>query len=210
VAGDIEACAGTHCRSTGEVGVIKIIRVEHIQDGIERIEFAAGMAALFSMQRLEQIATAAADTLSVQLENLPPTVSRFFTEWKEQKKEIDRMSAKLVELETRSLTAETVQGIPVVIRRIDLPPRELAALAGSVSEKGGVALLASSGETVRVVLASGDSRVNAGEIIGQVCGLLGGKGGGKATVAQGSGPDHQKLDLALNVGRERIIAALHG
>ena len=210
VAGDIEACAGTHCRSTGEVGIIKILRVEHIQDGIERVEFAAGMAALFAMQRLEQIATAAADTLSVQLENLPPTVSRFFTEWKEQKKEIDRMSAKLVDREMRSLTAETVQGIPVVIRRIDLLPRELAALAGSVSEKGGVALLAASGETVRVVLASGDPRVNAGEIIGQVCSLLGGKGGGKATVAQGSGPDHQKLDLALNVGRERILAALHG
>jgi alanyl-tRNA synthetase len=209
VAGDIEACAGTHCRSTGEVGIIKIIRVEHIQDGIERVEFAAGMAALFAMQRLEQIATTAADTLSVQLENLPPTVSRFFTEWKEQKKEIERMSAKLVEMEMRSLTAETIQGIPVVIRRIDLPPQELAALAGSVSEKGGVALLAASGDTVRVVLASGDPRVNAGEIIGQVCGLLGGKGGGKATVAQGSGPDLQKIDLALNVGRERIIAALH-
>jgi alanyl-tRNA synthetase len=210
VAGDIEACAGTHCRSTGEVGVIKIIRVEHIQDGIERIEFAAGMAALFAMQRLEQIATAAADTLSVQLENLPPTVSRFFNEWKEQKKEIERMSTKLVEMEMRSLISETIQGIPVVIRRIDLPQRELAALAGSVSEKGGVAMLASSGETVRVVIASGNPLVNAGEIIGQVCGLLGGKGGGKATVAQGSGPDLQKLDLALSVGRERIIAALHG
>jgi alanyl-tRNA synthetase len=210
VAGDIEACAGTHCRSTGEVGIIKIIRVEHIQDGIERIEFAAGMAALFAMQRLEQIATAAADTLSVQLENLPPTVSRFFNEWKEQKKEIERMSVKLVEMEMRSLISETIQGIPVVIRRIDLPQRELAALAGSVSEKGGVALLASSGETVRVVIASGNPLVNAGEIIGQVCGLLGGKGGGKATVAQGSGPDLQKLDLAMSVGRERIIAALHG
>jgi alanyl-tRNA synthetase len=47
VAGDIEACAGTHCQSTGEVGMIKIIRVEHIQDGIERIEFAAGIAAIY-------------------------------------------------------------------------------------------------------------------------------------------------------------------
>jgi alanyl-tRNA synthetase len=209
VAGDIEACAGTHCRSTGEVGVIKIIRVEHIQDGIERIEFAAGIAAVYYMQHLEQIVTSSADTLSVQLENLPSSVARFFGEWKDQKKEIERMSAQIVELEMQSLVSEACAGVPVVIRRIDLPSRELSLLATSVSEKGGVALLGASGETARVVLASGTARVNAGEIIGQVCSLLGGKGGGKPAMAQGGGPDINQLDLALKVGRERILAALH-
>jgi len=210
VAGDIEACAGTHCRSTGDVGAIKIIRVEHIQDGIERIEFSAGIAAIFYMQHLEQIATSSADILSVQLEYLPSTVNRFFTEWKDLKKEIERMSAKIVEIEMQSIVAENIGGVPVVIRRIDLPSRELSTLATSVSEKGGVALLGASGDTARVVLASGDARVNAGEIIGQVCSLLGGKGGGKPAMAQGGGPEINQLDLALKVGRERILAALHG
>jgi len=208
VAGDIEACAGTHCRSTGEIGAIKILRVEHIQDGIERIEFAAGMAAVYYLQHLEQLATSSADMLSVQLENLPPTVSRFFTEWKDQKKEIERMSLKLVDLEIRTVQPEIMDGISVVVKRIDLAPRELSTIATAISEKGGVALLASTGDTARVVLASGDNRVNAGEIIGQVCSLLGGKGGGKPTMAQGGGPEIEKIDFALNVGRERIIAAL--
>ncbi len=210
VAGDIEACAGTHCRSTGEVGVIKIIRVEHIQDGIERIEFTAGIAAVYYMQHLEQIVNSSAEALSVQPDNLPATVNRFFGEWKDQKKEIERMSSKVVELEMQSLVAETMDGIPVVIKRIDLPQKELSQLASSISEKGGIALLAGVGETVRVVLASGEPRVNAGEIIGQVCSLLGGKGGGKPTMAQGGGPDAAQVDLALKVGRERIIAALQG
>jgi len=210
VAGDIEACAGTHCRSTGEVGMVKIIRVEHIQDGIERIEFAAGIAAIFYMQHLEQIVSSSADILSVQQENLPATVTRFFNEWKDQKKDIERMSAKLVELELQTITGESLGGIEVVVRRVDLPQKELSTLATGIAGKGGVALLASAGETVRVVLASGDSRVNAGDIIGQVCSLLGGKGGGKPSLAQGGGPDANQLDLALNVGRERIIAALHG
>jgi alanyl-tRNA synthetase len=210
VAGDIEACAGTHCHSTGEVGMVKIIRVEHIQDGIERIEFAAGIAAIYYMQHLEGIVESSAAVLSVQEENLPATVARFFDEWKEQRKDIERMTAKLVELEMRTLVAESVGGIPVVVKRIDLPQKELALLATSVSEKGGVALLAGSQESVRVVLASGDSRVNAGDIIGQVCGMLGGKGGGKPGMAQGGGPDAAQLDLALKVGRERIIAALNG
>jgi alanyl-tRNA synthetase len=209
VAGDIEACAGTHCRTTGEVGVIKIMRVEHIQDGIERIEFAAGVAAIYYMQHLEGIVASSAETLSVQFDNLPPTVTRFFTEWKEQKKEIERMSSQLVDLEMRSLVPESIGGVEVVIRRIDLPQKELSSLASSVAGKGGVALVAGAGETARVVLASGNSRVNAGEIIGQVCELLGGKGGGKPSMAQGGGPDVNQLDLALKVGRERIIAALH-
>ena len=105
VAGDIEACAGTHCRSTGEVGVIKIIRVEHIQDGIERIEFTAGIAAVYYMQHLEQIVNSSAEALSVQPDNLPATVNRFFGEWKDQKKEIERMNSKMVELEMQSLVA---------------------------------------------------------------------------------------------------------
>ncbi|HSQ94134.1 MAG TPA: alanine--tRNA ligase [Methanoregula sp.] len=208
VAGDIEACAGTHCRSTGEVGMVKIIRVEHIQDGIERIEFAAGIAAIYYMQHLEGIVSSSAAVLSVQDENLPATVARFFGEWKEQRKDIERMTAKLVELEMRTLVTESVAGIPVVVKRIDLPQKELSLLAVSVSEKGGIALLAGVGESVRVVLASGDQRVNAGDIIGQVCGMLGGKGGGKPAMAQGGGPDASQLDLALKVGRERIIAAL--
>jgi len=210
VAGDIEACAGTHCRNTGEVGVIKIIRVEHIQDGIERIEFAAGLAAIFYMQHLEHIVSSSSEVLSVQPDNLPSSVSRFFNEWKDQKKDIDRMSARLVELEVETIVAESISGVAVVIRRIDLPAKELAALATSISDKGGVALIAGAGDTVRVVLTSGDTRVNAGEIISQVCSLLGGKGGGKPTMAQGGGPDVNQLDLALKVGRERIIAALHG
>lgn len=210
VAGDIEACAGTHCRNTGEVGVIKIIRVEHIQDGIERIEFTAGIAALYYMQHMEQIVSSSSDTLSVQQENLPASVARFFSEWKDQKKEIERLSQKIVELEMHSMVSESIGGVSVIVKRLDLPSRELSALAVFVSEKGGIALLASGGESARVVLASGNPRVNAGEIIMQVCSLLDGKGGGKESLAQGGGPNVAQLDLALKVGRERIIAALHG
>ena len=210
VTGDIEACGGTHCRNTGEVGVIKIIRVEHIQDGIERIEFAAGLAAIFYMQHLEHIVASSSEVLSVQPDNLPSGVLRFFREWKDQKKDIDRMSARLMSLEMQAIVPESICGVEVVIRRLDLPARDLAEIATSISDKGGVALIAGTNDTVRVVLTSGDSRVNAGEIIGQVCSLLGGKGGGKPTMAQGGGPDADQLDLALKVGRERIIAALHG
>jgi alanyl-tRNA synthetase len=209
VAGDVEACAGTHCRTTGEIGMIKIIRVEHIQDGIERLEFASGMAGVEYTHRMDNLLSQSSDVLSVQQENLPATVSRFFTEWKDQKKDIERLSQRLVELEISALTPEIINGLPVVIRRIDLSPRDLATIATHVSEQGGVALIAGVSERVHVVVMSGTDTVNAGEIIGQICSLLGGKGGGSKSLAQGGGPAADQLDLALKVGKERIIAAIH-
>ena len=96
-------------------------------------------------------------------------------------------------------------------RRDDLPlPLPRRSLAGEAGQGRARWSVAGAGDTVRGVLTSGDPRVNAGEIISQVCSLLGGKGGGKQAMAQGGGPDANQLDLALKVGRERIIAALHG
>ena len=101
-----------------------------------------------------------------------------------------------------------MEGHHLIIRHIDLPPRDLAAIASRFSDQGGVALLAGVSDRVNVVLMSGNERVNAGEIIGKICILLGGKGGGSKTMAQGGGPDMGQLDLALKVGREQIMAAL--
>ncbi|MBP7120510.1 MAG: alanine--tRNA ligase [Methanolinea sp.] len=210
VAGDVEACAGTHCRSTGDIGFIKIMRVEHIQDGIERIEFAAGMAAVEYVHRLEGLISQSSETLSVQYENLPATVSRFFSEWKSQKKEIERLRERLADLEKKNLSPEMVGAIPLLVKKIDLSGKELAVIGGEISSRGGVALLASGTERITVTLMSGTSKVNACEIIGQVCSILGGKGGGSATMAQGGGPDVQQLDLAMKIGKDRIMEALRG
>ena len=112
VDGEVQACAGTHCHSTGEVGAIKVIRVEHIQDGVERIEFAAGIAALYQMQQIERLLSDASGVLSVQPENLPSSVTRFFTEWKEQRKEIERLRERLAELEAKTAEPELIRGHP--------------------------------------------------------------------------------------------------
>ncbi len=210
VADDVEACAGTHCLSTGQVGTIKCIRVEHIQDGIERIEFAAGLAAVEYVHHVNDLLERSAGVLSVQNENLPASVQRFFSEWKEQKKEIERLSQRIMDYEVRDIRPDLVRGVPVIVKRLDLPAKDLVTLAGQVSSEGGIALLATAAnERAHVVISSGNKSVKAGEIIGQVCGLLGGKGGGTDKMAQGGGPDLAQLELALKVGRERITQAIH-
>ncbi len=210
IAGDIEACAGTHCSSTGDVGIIKIIRVEHVQDGIERLIFSAGMAACLHIQQTESLLFEAASAFSVQTTVLPETASRFFNEWKEQKKEIERLQKRVTEMELTSVTPELVNGTALLVRQVNIGVPELIAMATSISDNGGVALLISGGETARVVCASGKPEVNAGTIVTDVCACLGGKGGGRPTLAQGGGPDVAKIQEALLIGKERITHVLHG
>jgi alanyl-tRNA synthetase len=209
VDGEVQACAGTHCHSTGEVGSIKVIRVEHIQDGVERIEFAAGIAALYHMQRTERLLFEASGVLSVQPENLPPSAARFFGEWKERGKEIERLRERLAELEARTAEPELIGGVPVLVRRIDLAPRDLVALASRIAETGGVAILAGGNGPVHVAGASGREGLSAAGLVGKVCAALGGKGGGNEKRAQGGGPDAGAVAGALEVALKEIREALH-
>lgn len=47
---DVEGCGGTHVSSTSEIGFVKILSVENIQESIYRFIFAAGPAALKKVQ----------------------------------------------------------------------------------------------------------------------------------------------------------------
>ena len=51
---DVEGCGGTHLSSTGEIGFLKILRVDSIQEGIYRITFASGEAALDHVEKIEE------------------------------------------------------------------------------------------------------------------------------------------------------------
>lgn len=205
---DVEACAGTHCRSTGEVGPIKIIRVEHIQDGIERLEFAAGEAAVYHMQRLENLLSSASAVISVQRENLPGAVQRFFGEWKEQRKEIERLHRRVAELERSLLQPELIHGVKVFLGQIDTSPKELVSIATGIAKDGGVAVLISSDPHLHLVVSSGEERVDASQLVQELCGLLGGKGGGNRKLAQGTGSDPRLIGKALEQGRALLSRAL--
>lgn len=208
VSGDVQACAGTHCRSTGEIGCLKIIRVEHVQDGIERVEFAAGISAVIYMQKMEGLLDSSCQTLSVQRENLPSSVERFFSEWKDQKKEIEKLGNELGELRIESLSSEEIGGVFVAVHEVNASPKELLSIATKFANEGGVGLIAGGDERIHVVAASGTEKVSAADLVTKVCGLIGGKGGGKPGLAQGVGTDKEKLSDALVQGKNMISELL--
>ncbi len=208
---DIEACAGTHVTNTGMIGAIKILRTERVQDGVERIEFAAGEAAVRAAQERDELLFEASDVLRVPSEQLPKTAERFFEEWKGQQKEIERLKEELARARLKTMASEAVDqdGLKIVVQkmgRADID--ELLKAASLIAEQDCVVLLGSeTGKLVASVGRSGLARgVKAGSIIRAAARALGGGGGGKPELAQGGGPNAEKLDEALAAGREAMRA----
>jgi len=219
VGDDVEACAGTHCEFTGEIGAIKILRTERIQDGVERIEFSAGEAAISSVQELERILKEAANAFRVPYEVLPQTARRFFEEWKQLRREVERLQSEMATLRIESIKgrAKEISGetgvVKVVSEKVEAADvKELVKLAASLSAEGIVAILASEsrGRASAVVAVPKPltARIKAGDVVKIVCEILGGGGGGSPELAQGGGQKPEMLDVALKKGVEFIKSLL--
>jgi alanyl-tRNA synthetase len=200
VAEDVQACAGTHVKRTGDIGAIKILTTEPVQDGVERIVFAAGGAAVEATQRTEEYLYDAAEAFDVDPEELPETAERFFTEWKERGKQIDRLKEELAEARAAAEAEEIdVNGVAAVVQRLDGDADELRATANALVDDGKVAVLGSAhGGSAQFVVGVPDAvDIDAGEVVGRLAREVGGGGGGPADFAQGGGPDVDALDATL-------------
>jgi alanyl-tRNA synthetase len=201
VGDDVQACGGTHVKRTGDIGSIKVLNTEPVQDGIERIVFAAGDAAIEATQRTEDALYEAAAVLDVNPEDVPETAERFFTEWKERGKTIDRLKTELAEARAAAEAEEIdVDGTPAVVQRVEGDADELRATANAIVDEGKVAVLGSAaGGTAQFVVGVPDGvGINAGEVVAQLAARVGGGGGGPPDFAQGGGPDVDELDDALD------------
>jgi alanyl-tRNA synthetase len=131
---DVQACAGTHMTSTGKVGALLIKKTERIQDGIERFEFVAGLAAVENYEQLRARESKSSQTLRVPPEQVPATVSRIFEEWKQRGKENEELKKKLADIrmeneELKKKLADikgivpavgaTAQAMPVTVRIVE-------------------------------------------------------------------------------------------
>jgi len=213
VGDDVQACAGTHVLRTGDVGAIKILSTERVQDGVERLVFAAGDAAIEATQRTEDALYAAAETFDVSPQEVPETAERFFEEWKERGKRIEDLKEQLAaaraggdgggeEIELGDATA--------VIRRLDADMDELRATANAIVDEGSVAVLGSGFDGATFVVAVPEGvEINAGAVVGDLADRVGGGGGGPPEFAQGGGPDADALEDALDAAPEilRRLAA---
>ncbi len=209
---NVQACAGTHCDRTGEIGPIKILGRERIQDGVERLRFAAGEAALERIWELEDTLSEACSVLDVDPKSLPRTVERFFNEWKEQRKRIRELEQRLVKAELMAAPerAESIDGLRVAyleLEGVELKP-VVSTVQELVKEHPDLVMVVkiTSGDSCQVVVGSGENAPPAVDLMRRIGEIVSGGGGGDETVAQGGGsaPDRLTREKALEVVREAL------
>mgnify|MGYP001005833212 CR=1 FL=1 len=114
---DVEACGGTHCESTGELMIIKIIKTDRIQDGIERLVFTTGMDAINQIQKTNQELNQIAVIFDIQKEHLITHSKQIIQNLENNKNEIKFLRNIYVEKKAEELIqkSESINGIKIVL-----------------------------------------------------------------------------------------------
>ena len=209
---DVQACAGTHCSYTGDVGVIKILRTERVQDGVERLEYAVADAGVKKIQENDDILKNSSDIFGVDPDQLPKTCNRFFEEWKEQQKIIKKLEKQLAQLKINSLSdeIEEINGFKLMTDVVDAKAGQLREIAINMVEKDQIADIAVIiNKEGNIIASANDNVVEKGMKMGDVVNLigqyLGGKGGGKPNLAQGAKMTQlDNVDEAFNALKDQI------
>ncbi len=208
---DAQACGGTHVDSTAEVGAIKILNTQRIQDGVERLVYSAGMATIEHVQHQEDILKESASKFNVDIEKLPSTSERFFKEWKERGKMVEELKEyRAVAMYEELLPGEEVKGVEIVCDVVDMDTKGMLSTAERItSEEGKVVLLASEGENVNLVFSrSDDLDINMIEILNKAAEEINGGGGGSPKTAQGGGSKPEGRKDALKKARSLVLEEL--
>jgi len=197
---DAEACGGLHCSHTGMVGPVRITRTKRIQDGVVRIEYTAGMAAVTGMQADKRLVEDLGDRLNVPGERLPEAVAKQEEELREQRKRIEQLSAVINEMSIRGLVdaAPRVGDTRVVVHEA-LPGEDPEDMSKKLSSlPGTVAVIGVRGDRAKLlVTCSPDVHMDCRKALKGIMAFMGGGGGGKPDFAQGGGGDPEKLKDAL-------------
>jgi len=202
---DVEACGGTHVKNTGEIGLIKVLKTERVQDGVERIIFAAGAAALKAVQGREAVLARSASALEAPLEKVDQYAKSVVEERDHLGRRLQDVRNQLALIESRNLLARAQK-----IGKIKLATTmksvgdedDIVALSNQVLEADSSTVLVVTlvRDSVRIFVAAGkkaiQAGVHAGKVAGELAKLVGGGGGGKEYFGQGGGT---KLDGAGTV-----------
>ncbi|MDA4120088.1 MAG: alanine--tRNA ligase-related protein, partial [Thaumarchaeota archaeon] len=206
---DIEACGGTHTRRTGEVGLIKVTKAERVQDGVERLEFVAGEAAIEYMHRMDSELQELSSVLGTQRENLPKVAKTIISELEAARSREKSLGQAIVEMSSMEIGSQAKSLGQAKLYVSKNPPigedQIIAQGQKSVSAEPSLIYVAlfSSGKSARIVCfvgsAARQSGYSASEIVKKLAPILGGSGGGSPTFAQGGGPMTDKIDKAVSM-----------
>ncbi len=213
-----ELCGGTHCDRTGQIGPLSILSEKGISAGVRRIEAVTGHAALERMKNGEQLLSRLEGILSVPRRDTAAAVERVLRREKDLQKEVDALKLKLATAgpgEDAAQEVKQVDGVQVLARQVSgLDRSAMRQLADSLKQKiqPGVVVLGSTEEgRVSLLVSVTDDlrdRLDAREVVKSLARIVGGGGGGHATMAEAGGRNPERLGEALEASSSAVGEAL--
>jgi alanyl-tRNA synthetase len=211
-----ELCGGTHVRATGDIGLFKITSDESIASGVRRIRAITGVDAYERFREDEILIDQTAAGLKTSRAELPAVITRLQDELKKARREADELRMKIATGAVGSSSANgddsrEVNGVRVLAREASgLDAAGMRQLSDTLLAriKSGVVVLgrSSDGKVSLIVRTSADltKKVPAGQVIKELAPIVGGKGGGKADMAEGGGAQPEKLGEALEASYDVV------
>lgn len=201
----IELCGGTHTQRTGDIGLFVITSESGVAGGIRRIEALTGEAAVEYLQQQRQLLDQVSAQLKTPASELLTRTNQLLQQTAEQDKTIFSLKTTLATSQMDALIAQakTIGNLRVVSARMaHVDARLLRESLDQLKSRLGacVIVLAAINDEQKISLVAGssDKAIHAGQLAGFVAEQLGGKGGGRADMAQGGGNDVDQLAHALD------------
>lgn len=196
---DVQACGGTHILQTGDIGLIKINKTERVQDGVERIDFSAGISAISSMQENDTYLRESSDIFKVTPDLLPKTSDRFFKEWKSFKNEIKKLNSEIAKTKIKDLENNITKyrELNLLSDILEANVKELQKIATDLTDESKVDIVILANNNGKILVSSSEIAIEKGfgadDIMQKLAIELGGGGGGRKTLAQGSVSNISKI-----------------
>jgi alanyl-tRNA synthetase len=202
----VELCGGTHVAHSGDIGFFKIISESGVAAGIRRVEAVTGKAAVEYAQQRDAQLLDIASALKASPQEITQKLTQIIDNVRHMEKELTRLKSKLASSQSDELAEQVhvVHGIKVLA--VCLESANAKALREALDKfkdklKSCIVVLAST-EAGKVTLIAGvtpdlTEKVKAGELVNFVAKQVGGKGGGRADMAQAGGTQPDNLPTAL-------------
>lgn len=201
---DVEACGGVHCSRTGDVGLIKIIKVERVQDGVERFEFVAGENALKFFQLQEDILSRISQIIGAQQEKLVDAINRLILDRSDLIKKQKIMLKRLSDISKDIIIERSIKtsGVNLYFEVDNELGEDFHIMLGEkVIEKNPSLIycaIALENKVAKVIVFCGKDAIERGlkakEIARNISQIIGGSGGGDERFGRGGGSLINKVD----------------
>ena len=198
---DLNACGGTHVRSTGQIGCILVRKTEKVKQGV-RVEFVCGLRAVATARRDFETLTDAAALFSTHIWEVPQQIRKSQDESKSAQKAQHKLLEEVAELQAERLVGRAAERNGQKLVSQYFADRDLGfikMLAQKLTKREQVvALLACGGGQPSLVFAQTPGMANdMGALMKQTVQVLGTRGGGNRDMAQGGAPDGDRAESAV-------------